>query len=101
MSETIEDIRQADIENHAGRGSLRQIGGVNAERLASLVARIEKLEEERKALGEDIKDLYKEASSAGYDAKVLRKLIAERKQEPAEVEELHSLLDVYRAALGM
>lgn len=76
-------------------------GGVAADRLRSIVERIERLEEERKALGGDIKDIYTEAKSAGFDVKVLRQLIRLRKQEPAEVEELESLLDVYRHALGM
>ena len=76
-------------------------GGVAADRLRSIVERIERLEEERKALGSDIKDIYAEAKSAGFDVKVIRQLIRIRKQEPAEVEELESLLDVYRRALGM
>jgi uncharacterized protein (UPF0335 family) len=76
-------------------------GGVGADRLRSLVERIERLEEERKALSSDIKDIFAEAKSAGYDIKVLRQLIRIRKQEPAEVEEAETLLDVYRRALGM
>lgn len=76
-------------------------GGVAADRLRSLVERIERLEEERKALGSDIKDIYSEAKSAGFDVKVLRQLISIRKKEPAEVKEQESLLDVYRRALGM
>ena len=76
-------------------------GGVAADRLRSLIERIERLEEERKALGSDIKDIYSEAKSAGFDVKVLRQIIRIRKQEPAEVEEQESLLDVYRRALGM
>ncbi len=76
-------------------------GGLAADRLRSIVERIERLEEERKALASDIKDIYAEAKSAGFDVKVLRQLIRIRKQEPAEVEELETLLDVYRRALGM
>lgn len=76
-------------------------GGIAADRLRSLVERIERLEEERKALGSDIKDIYSEAKSAGFDVKVLRQLIRIRKQEPADVEEQETLLDVYRRALGM
>jgi uncharacterized protein (UPF0335 family) len=76
-------------------------GGIAADRLRSLVERIERLEEERKALGGDIKDIYAEAKSAGFDVKVLRTLIRLRKQEPAEIEEQETLLDVYRHALGM
>ncbi len=78
-----------------------QWGNIAADRLRSLVERIERLEEERKALANDIKDIYAEAKSAGFDVKVLRQLIRVRKQEPAEVEEQETLLDVYRRALGM
>ena len=76
-------------------------GGVAADRLRSLVERIERLEEERKALSSDIKDIYAEAKSAGFDVKVLRQLIRIRKQEPADVEEQETLLDLYKMALGM
>jgi uncharacterized protein (UPF0335 family) len=76
-------------------------GGIAADRLRGIVDRIERLEEERKALSADIKDIYGEAKSAGFDVKVLRQLIRLRKQEPAEIEEQETLLDVYRHALGM
>ncbi len=78
-----------------------ETGGIAADRLRSLVDRIERLEEEKKALGSDIKDIYAEAKSAGFDVKVLRQLIRVRKQEAAEVEEQETMLDVYRRALGM
>jgi uncharacterized protein (UPF0335 family) len=74
---------------------------IAADRLRSLIERIERLEEERKSLGSDIKDIYAEAKSAGFDPKVMRAVIRIRKQEPAEVEEQETLLDVYRRALGM
>ncbi len=77
------------------------VGGVAADRLRSLVDRIERLEEERKSLGSDIRDIYAEAKSAGFDVKVLRQLIRIRQQEPKDVEEQEGLLDVYRRALGM
>jgi uncharacterized protein (UPF0335 family) len=96
------------IEIGTGRMALQVVdknaaktGGIAADRLRSLVERIERLEEERKALGSDIKDIYAEAKSAGFDVKVLRQLIRIRKQEPADVEEQETLLDVYRRALGM
>ncbi len=76
-------------------------GGIAADRLRSLIERIERLEEERKALGSDIKDIYAEAKSAGFDVAVVRQLIRIRKREPAQVEEEESLLDIYRRALGM
>jgi len=79
----------------------RETGGIAADRLRSLIERVERLEEERKALGSDIKDIYAEAKSAGFDVKVIRQIIRIRRQEPAEVEEQESLLDIYRRALGM
>ena len=78
-----------------------ETGGIAADRLRSIIERIERLEEERKALSSDIKDIYSEAKSAGFDVKVIRQIIIIRKKEPAEVEEQESLLDVYRRALGM
>jgi uncharacterized protein (UPF0335 family) len=75
--------------------------GIAADRLRSLVERIERLEEERKALAGDIKDIYAEAKSAGFDVKVLRQVIRLRRQDQAEVEEQESLLDLYKRALGM
>jgi uncharacterized protein (UPF0335 family) len=76
-------------------------GGIAADRLRSIVERIERLEEERKALSNDIKDIYGEAKASGFDVKALRSLIALRKKEPAEIEEQDSLLQLYRRALGM
>lgn len=76
-------------------------GGIAADRLRSLVERIERLEEERKALGADIRDVYTEAKSAGFDVPVLRQLIRLRRREPQAVEEQETLLDLYRRALGM
>jgi uncharacterized protein (UPF0335 family) len=69
-------------------------------RLPGLVSRIERLEEERAALAADIKDVYTEAKSAGYDTKILRKLIAERKLEDDEAREARCLLDLYRRELS-
>ena len=77
------------------------VGGIAADRLRSIVDRIERLEQERKALGDDIKDIFSEAKSAGFDVKVIRQIIRLRKQEPADVEEQETLLDLYRRALGM
>ena len=76
-------------------------GNVSAERLRSIVERIERLNEERKALLSDTKDIYAEAKSAGFDVKTMRVLIKIREQDPAAVEERETLLDVYRRALGM
>jgi uncharacterized protein (UPF0335 family) len=78
-----------------------QWGNISAERLRSLIERIERLEEARKAIGSDIKDIFAEAKSAGFDVKVMRQIIRLRKQEPAEIEEFETLIDTYRHALGM
>jgi uncharacterized protein (UPF0335 family) len=86
--------RQAESED-------AEVGGIAADRLRSIIERVERLEEERKALAGDIKDIFAEAKSAGFDVKVIRQLISIRRKEPAEVEEQESLLDLYRRALGM
>ena len=74
---------------------------VAGDRLRSVIERIERLEEERKALSSDIKDIFAEAKSAGFDVKVVRQLLRIRKQDPKAVEESETLLDVYRRAIGM
>lgn len=94
-------MSEAVATKPATREQDSDVGGIAADRLRSIVERIERLEEERKALGNDIKDIYAEAKSAGFDIKVLRQIISLRKKEPAEVEEQETLLDLYRRALGM
>ncbi|GAB0118756.1 DUF2312 domain-containing protein [Acidisoma sp. 7E03] len=91
----------SSVSRAAGRPDAAAEGNIAADRLRSIVERIERLEEEKKALAGNIKDIYAEAKSAGFDVKVLRQLIRIRRQEPAEVEEQETLLDVYRRALGM
>ena len=76
-------------------------GPISADRLKSFVERIEKLEEERKAIGGDIRDVYSEAKGVGYDIKTMRKIISIRKVDAAERDEQEQLLDVYKHALGM
>lgn len=76
-------------------------GNVSADRLKSLVERIERLDSERKVISADIADIYKEAKSAGFEPKIMRQLIRIRAQDPAAVEEAEALLTVYRHALGM
>lgn len=90
-----------DIGHNSGDADDAEVGGIAADRLRSIVERIERLEEERKALGCDIKDIYTESKSAGFDVKTIRRLIAARKQEPAELEEQETLFDLYKRALGM
>jgi len=85
----------------AAKNDDTEVGGIAADRLRSIIERIERLEEEKKALSSDIKDIMAEAKSAGFDVKVIRQVLRIRRQEPAEVEEQETLLDLYRRALGM
>lgn len=97
----LEAGRFMDAENFGDDDKAAAVGGIAADRLRSIIERVERLEEERKALAGDIKDIFTEAKSAGFDVKVIRQIIRLRKQEPAEVEEQETLLDIYRRALGM
>ena len=69
--------------------------------LKSIVERIERLEEEKKVIAADIKEVYAEAKGNGYDIKILRKVISLRKKEMGERMEEEAMLDVYLSALGM
>lgn len=69
--------------------------------LKTLVERIERLEEEKKTLGADIKEVYAEAKGNGFETKIIRKIIAIRKKDRHEREEEQSMLDIYLEALGM
>jgi len=69
--------------------------------LKALVERIERLEEEKKSIAGDIKEVYAEAKANGFDTKVLRKVISLRKKDAAERQEEEAILDLYLEALGM
>jgi uncharacterized protein (UPF0335 family) len=75
------------------------VDGVAADRLRSIVERVERLEEEKKALSADISDIFLEAKSAGFDVKVLRMVMRLRKLDAAALQEQDTLLDLYRRAL--
>lgn len=85
-----------------GHNSKRvKAGPVNADRLKSFVERIERLEEERKAIGGDIRDVYAEAKGVGYDVKTMRKVVSLRGMDVADRAAQQDLLDTYMYALGM
>jgi len=71
------------------------------DRLRLLIERIERLEEEKKGIAEDVRDVYAEAKAVGYDAPTMRKVIKLRKQQPDERSEAAVLLETYASALGM
>jgi uncharacterized protein (UPF0335 family) len=75
--------------------------GIAVDQLRSIIERIERLEEEKQAIAEDIKEVYAEAKANGYDTKTLRAVVRIRKQDTAERQEQEALLDLYLAALGM
>jgi len=76
-------------------------GGVDAGRLESLLSRIESLDEEKRALAEDIKSVFAEAKGAGYDVKIMRSILKIRRMNPADRQEAEFLLDTYKKALGL
>jgi uncharacterized protein (UPF0335 family) len=77
------------------------VGGIAGERLRSFIERIERLEEERRALSADIKEVYAEAKGNGFDTKIMRQLIRIRRMDKDDLDEQETLLDVYKRALGM
>lgn len=90
--------------NQIGHNSgehVEALGGIAGEALRQFIERIERLEEEKKALTLDISDVYKTAKSQGYDVKIMRRIVALRRLDDNEREETEQLLDLYKAALGM
>jgi uncharacterized protein (UPF0335 family) len=77
------------------------VGGVSGKRLRAYLDRIERLEEEKKALSDDIKDIYAEAKGVGFDSKILRKLYRLRKMDTDKRREEEELLELYKAAIGL
>jgi uncharacterized protein (UPF0335 family) len=77
------------------------VGGIAGERLKSFIERVERIEEEKRALAEDIKEVYAEAKGVGFDVKIMRQIVKIRKMDQDELDEQETLLDVYKRALGM
>jgi uncharacterized protein (UPF0335 family) len=71
------------------------------DRLRLLIERIERLEEEKKGIADDIRDVYGEAKAVGYDPKIMRQIVRLRKMKPDDRSEMETILDVYKAALGL
>ena len=77
------------------------VGGIAGERLRSFIERIERLEEEKRTLAADIKEVYAEAKGSGFDAKTMRQIIRLRRMDKDDLDEQETLLDIYKRALGM
>lgn len=71
------------------------------DRLRLLIERVERLEEEKKGISDDIKDVYLEAKAVGYDVKIMRQIVRLRKMNPDDRKETDMLLDIYKCALGL
>jgi uncharacterized protein (UPF0335 family) len=80
---------------------MADVGGIAGDRLKSFIERIERLEEEKKALQEDIKEVFAEAKGTGFDVKIMRQILKLRKMDKDDLDEQEALLDVYKRALGM
>nr|WP_295373495.1 DUF2312 domain-containing protein [uncultured Sphingosinicella sp.] len=76
-------------------------GSIAADELRLLIERIERLEEEKKAIADDVKDVYGEAKSRGYDTKTMRSIVRLRKMEKHVRDEAEALLETYKNALGL
>ena len=84
-----------------GRGHYAGCGGYRGAQLKSFSERIERLEEEKRAFGEDIKEVYAEARGTGFEPKIMRQILKIRKMDKDEHDEQENLLDIYKRALGM
>lgn len=76
-------------------------GAVSNDQLRLFIERIERLEEEKKGIADDIRDVYSEAKSQGYDAKIMRQIVRLRKMSHDDRQEMEAVLDVYKSALGL
>lgn len=79
----------------------KKVGGVAVDQLKSIIARVEKLEEEKSGIAADIRDVFAEAKGNGFDVKAIRTILKMRKMDASEREEQETILDVYLNALGM
>ncbi len=102
MSKAVASFARNDNESEENSaGEAADVGGVAGKRLVSFLERIERLEEEKKDLAEDVKEVYAEAKGVGFDVKIMRRIIKLKKMEPEKRREEDELLDLYMSAIGM
>jgi uncharacterized protein (UPF0335 family) len=94
-------IADTEVKTGGSRSTSANAGAVAGERLKSFIERIERLEEEKRALAEDIKEVYSEAKGAGFDVKTMRQIVRLRKLDEDDRDEREALLDTYLRAIGM
>lgn len=92
---------QAEAAQDAADGKKTDPSDVSGKRLKSFLERIERLEEEKKTIGEDVRDVYGEAKATGFEPKIMRKIIKLRKTNLEKRREEQELLDLYMSAIGM
>lgn len=80
---------------------MADVGGIAADRLRSLIERIERLEEEKAGIANDIREVYAEAKGSGFDTKIMRQIVRLRKMDENDRQEQETLLDLYKRALGL
>lgn len=91
-------LKEADEKNGVG---VKTVNGVSGEILLSYCERIERIEEEKKALQNDIKEIFEEAENRGFDKKALKEVLKRRKMDANDARELDFSLDLYKEILGM
>lgn len=96
-------MADAQVKNFHGSddSETQDVGGVAGKRLKSFIERVERLEQEKAELAEDIKEVYAEAKGTGFDVKTIRKLIRLRKMDVEKRREEDELLELYKAAIGL
>jgi len=111
LAATLEEQEQSRIDKKRGEkpdlpimqeaDETNDVGGVAGKRLKSFLDRVERLEEEKKGLAEDIKEIYAEAKGTGFDVKTMRKILKLRKMETDKRREEEELVELYKAAIGL
>ena len=94
-------MSEANVAEFPSGEAKEDVGGVAGKRLISFFERIERLEEEKAALAEDIKEVYAEAKGAGFEVKIMRRVLKLRKMEVEKRREEDELLELYMSAIGM
>lgn len=95
------NINDAGIGHNSGESEADDIGGVAGKRLESFIQRIERMEEEKAGIQQDIKEIYAEAKGVGFDVKTMRDLVKLRKMDAEKRREAEQLLDLYKSAVGI
>ena len=94
-------MAKANVKTIPANDEVKDVDGVAGKRLKSFIERVERLEEEKAALADDIKEVYAEAKGTGFEPKIMRRVVALRRMESTDLQELDALLDLYRNAVGV